>query len=43
VQETNPDVVVNSRTFYKKLTVTVTQRFLKSPVVLNNVFGYREN
>jgi len=43
VQETNPDAVVNNRTFYKKLTVTVTHRFLKTPVVLNNVFGYREN
>jgi len=43
VQEANPDVVVNTRTFYKKMAVTVTHRFLKTPVVLNNVFGYREN
>jgi hypothetical protein len=43
VQESNPNVVVNNKTFYKKLTVTVTHRFLKSPVVLNNIFGYKEN
>jgi hypothetical protein len=43
VQETNPNLVVNAKTFYKKLTVTVTQGFLKAPVSLNYIFGYRKN
>jgi hypothetical protein len=43
VQESNPDVVVNAKTFYKKLTVTVTHYFLEAPIALNNIWGYREN
>jgi hypothetical protein len=43
VQETNPNVVVNTKTFYKKAAVTVTHEFLKMPVNLNHVFGYRKN
>lgn len=43
VQEANPGVVVNTRTFYKKMTVTVTHGFLKAPVTLTYIFGYKEN
>lgn len=43
VQEANPDVVVNTRTFYKKMTVTVSHYFLDAPVTLSTIFGYKEN
>lgn len=42
VNEANPNAVVNVKTFYKKMTVTVTHNLLKVPVNLSNVYGYRE-
>lgn len=43
VQEANPNLVVNTRTFCKKMTVTVTQNFLPRPINLSQVFGYKNN
>jgi hypothetical protein len=43
VQEDNPEVVVNTRTFYKKMSVTVTYDFFETQVTLSYIFGYRQN
>jgi len=42
VNENNPDVRVYSRTFFKKMTVTVTSDYMTSPVSLSHVFAYYE-
>jgi len=39
VTDTDPDVVVGVRTFYKKMTVTVSNDYLLSPVQVSYVFG----
>ncbi len=38
VDGNNPDNVVSDRTFYKKLTVTVTSPYLRGAVVLSYIF-----
>jgi hypothetical protein len=43
VQENNPSVVVNTKTFYKAMTVSVSNDFLSSPVTAHFVFGYIKN
>ncbi|NUM73180.1 hypothetical protein HUU40_02350 [candidate division KSB1 bacterium] len=43
VEESDPNRVVNTQTFYKKMTVTVTHYFLDQPITLSSIQGYREN
>ncbi|MEK7727062.1 MAG: hypothetical protein AAB354_01550 [candidate division KSB1 bacterium] len=43
VQDSNPNLAVNNRTFYKKIMVTVTHDFLPAPITLSNIFGYQAN
>lgn len=42
VTETNLNTIVSSKTFHKKMTVTVTSSFISAPVVLSHVFSYYE-
>jgi hypothetical protein len=37
----DPDVVVNTQTFYKKVTVTVTSPYLRNPVKLSQIFTHK--
>jgi len=37
----NPDKVVGTQTFYKKVTVTVTNPYLRSPVQLSQIFTHK--
>ncbi|MEJ2195754.1 MAG: hypothetical protein P8X73_12975, partial [Ignavibacteriaceae bacterium] len=37
----NPDKVVNTQTFYKKVTVTVTSPYLRIPVQLSQIFTHK--
>jgi len=39
VTDTDPDVIVGVRTFYKNMTVTVSNEYLVSPVQVSYVFG----
>lgn len=42
VEESNPDVIVTHKTFFKKMTVTVTSDYISSPISLSHVFAYYE-
>lgn len=42
VDESNPDVYVNYRTFYKKVTVTISNDYMTHDVVLSHIFSYFE-
>ena len=37
----NPDNVVSTQTFYKKVTVTVTSPYLRNPVNLSQIFTHK--
>jgi len=37
----DPDNVVNTQTFYKKVTVTVTSPYLRNPVKLSQIFTHK--
>lgn len=37
----DPDNVVNTQTFYKKVTVTVTSPYLRNPVQLSQIFTHK--
>jgi hypothetical protein len=43
IEDPAPQLVVNHRTFYKKMTVTVSHNLLAAPIALSNVWGYRGN
>jgi len=43
VQETNLDLVVATKTFYKKMSVTVQSDYLTSPVTAHYVFAFQKN
>ncbi|MFQ5707793.1 MAG: hypothetical protein ACE5HO_10110 [bacterium] len=44
VQEADPETVVGTKTFYKKMTVSVTDSsYMDSPAQLSYVFGYMKN
>jgi len=43
VQETNLDSVVSTKTYYKKMSVTVQSDYLISPVTAHYVFGFQKN
>lgn len=43
VQETNPEVIVNQKTLYKKMIVTVANAYLIQPVQLDFIFSYFGN
>lgn len=38
VDTDDPDIVVNTQTFYKKVTVTVSSPYLRSPISLSHIF-----
>ena len=40
VEESNPDVKVYHRTFYKKMIVTVTSDYISNPITLSHVYCY---
>lgn len=40
VLDTNPDQRVFYKTFYKKLTVTVSSDYIQNNIVMSHVFGY---
>ena len=40
VDDSNPDVYVNYRTFYKKVTVTISNDYMTHDVVLCHVYSY---
>ena len=42
VSESSPDVVSNARTFYKRITVTVTHANMSYPLKLTDVAIYRK-
>ncbi len=42
VNESNLNQIVTYKTFYKRMTVTVTSNYLPVPVVLSHVFSYYE-
>jgi hypothetical protein len=43
VEDTSPDVPVTSKTFYKRMKVTVTSPYLQNPVEATYVFAFMEN
>lgn len=42
VNETNLNTLVGYKTFYKKMTVTVTSNYISAPIALSHVFSYYE-
>ncbi|MCZ6820725.1 MAG: hypothetical protein O7G31_14735 [Calditrichaeota bacterium] len=43
VSETDPETQLTAEAYYKKMTVTITNRYLDAPVSLRYVFGYLQN
>jgi hypothetical protein len=43
VEEATPEVAALTQTYYKKMTVRVSNEFLASPVELSYIFGYLKN
>ncbi len=38
VEENNPNIISSSQTFYKKVTVTVTNTYMSFPIILSYIF-----
>ena len=43
LNETDPETIVNSRSWYKRMNVTISNPFLIQPLVLGFVFSYLPN
>ena len=43
LDETDPETIINSRTWYKRMNVTISNPFLIQPLVLGFVFSYLPN